>query len=123
MVYFFTHEICLHIHCLTLQTVGAGFGGEGSEVVAVLEGERANLVCGTDLTGNPIPNVTWTNNNDKSDSLVCNFNGNLCSQSKSTNTSQCLCTAMVCNQLDHNAIFGLLQCAGVRGRQDLSEQW
>ena len=62
MVYFFMHEICLHIHCLTLQTVGAGFGGEGSEVVVVLEGEVATLVCGTDLTGNPIPNVTWTNN-------------------------------------------------------------
>ena len=57
------------------QTVGAGFGGAGSEVVAVLEGERVTLVCGTNLSGNPIPNVTWTDHSDRSDSLVCNFNG------------------------------------------------
>ena len=32
----------------------------------MLEGETATLVCGTDLTGNPLPNITWTDNNDRS---------------------------------------------------------
>ena len=47
-------------------TVGAGLGGDGSGTVAVLEGETATLVCGTDLTGNPFPNITWRDNNDRS---------------------------------------------------------
>ena len=47
-------------------TVGAGLGGDGSGTVAVLEGETATLVCGTDLTGNPLPTVTWRDNNDRS---------------------------------------------------------
>jgi hypothetical protein len=32
--------------------------------VAVVEGGPATLVCGTGLTGNPTPTVSWTDNND-----------------------------------------------------------
>ena len=43
-------------------TVEAGLGGS-ADPVAVLEGDPVTLVCGTDLTGNPIPIVQWTDNN------------------------------------------------------------
>ena len=45
-----------------INSVGAGLGGAGSVSVPVLEGEPATLVCGTDLTGNPTPTITWTDN-------------------------------------------------------------
>ena len=51
---------------ILLYTVGAGLSGAGSGTVAVLEGDSATLVCGTDLTGNPIPSVSWRDNNDRS---------------------------------------------------------
>ena len=47
-------------------TVGAGLVGADSESVAVLEGDSVTLVCGTDLTGNPIPTVVWRDNNGRS---------------------------------------------------------
>ena len=43
-----------------LYTAGAGLSVVGrTETVAVLEGDSATLVCGTDLTGNPMPSVSW----------------------------------------------------------------
>ena len=47
---------------LLSSTVEAGLGGS-ADPVAVLEGDPVTLVCGTDLTGNPIPLVQWTANN------------------------------------------------------------
>ena len=47
------------------QTAGARFSGPGSETVAVVEGESATLVCGTGLSGNPLPTLTWTDNNGR----------------------------------------------------------
>ena len=40
----------------------------------MLEGETATLVCGTDLTGNPLPNITWTDNSNRSIYLFNFFN-------------------------------------------------
>ena len=31
--------------------------------VAVVEGDTVTLVCGTDLTGNPLPLIVWRDNN------------------------------------------------------------
>ena len=31
--------------------------------VAVVEGDPVTLVCGTDLTGNPLPLIVWRDNN------------------------------------------------------------
>jgi hypothetical protein len=48
---------------LTLNVLfGARFSGPGSGTVAVVEGESATLVCGTGLSGNPLPTLTWTDN-------------------------------------------------------------
>ena len=52
--------------CVFVRVVGAGLTiPVGSESVVVLEGDSVTLVCGTDLTGNPIPNITWTDNNGR----------------------------------------------------------
>ena len=53
--------VCVCV-CVCVCSVGAGLGGAGSVSVPVLEGESATLVCGTDLTGNPTPTITWTDN-------------------------------------------------------------
>ncbi|CAI8043848.1 Hemicentin-2 [Geodia barretti] len=48
---------------LTLNVLfGARYSGPGSGTVAVVEGESATLVCGTGLSGNPLPTLTWTDN-------------------------------------------------------------
>ena len=61
-------KVFIHLGILLyFKTVRAGLRTAGSEVVAVLEGERVTLVCGTGLTGNPIPTVTWTDNNNRSE--------------------------------------------------------
>ena len=58
------------------QTVGARFAGPESETVAEVEGESATLVCGTGLSGNPLPTLTWTDNTgrwgavDKRDAIL-----------------------------------------------------
>ena len=31
----------------------------------MLEGDSVTLVCGTDLTGNPIPTVVWRDSSDR----------------------------------------------------------
>ena len=55
-----------------LYTVGAGLSVVGrTETVAVLEGDSATLVCGTDLTGNPMPSVSWRDNNNRLNRHTC----------------------------------------------------
>ena len=45
-----------------VSAVGAGLsGGSGSQ--EALEGDSITLLCGTQLTGNPLPVVAWTDNN------------------------------------------------------------
>ena len=47
-------------------TVGAGLIAADPESEAVLEGDSVTLVCGTDLTGNPIPTVVWRDSSGRS---------------------------------------------------------
>ena len=61
------HNSTLLVLCVSLSVIVCAVGAgltipPGSESVAVLEGESVTLVCGTNLTGNPIPTITWTDN-------------------------------------------------------------
>ena len=52
-------SLYLSLHAI----VGAGLSGEDVRRVAVVEGDPVTLVCGTDLTGNPLPLIVWRDNN------------------------------------------------------------
>ena len=94
-------------------SVGAGLGGAGSVSVPVLEGESATLVCGTDLTGNPTPTITWTDNtgrlvNTLTLTFVSSHTIYECGLCYNVIMHTTLCTSCMCVHVSLSAIITLL---------------
>ena len=72
-MYVYCTVLCMYMYVCVLfynmcvvymyvSAVGAGLSGGGGSQGA-LEGDNVTLLCGTQLTGNPLPVVAWTDNN------------------------------------------------------------